>query len=196
MTSAGIKKDTRFWQRMLRLGGYNPGVIDGIEGKNTRAAAERWAEDEERAKEEHGVYDTRSEETLATCLPAAQAVLRQWLKVAQPEAKEYGMEVWLINGTRSYAEQDALYAQGRTAPGAKVTNARGGYSWHNFGLAADMGLFKDGKYIGESPVYSVLGRLARSIPGLEWGGDWKSFYDEPHLQLVKFASTAEARAIF
>lgn len=196
MTISDIKKDTRFWQRLLRLGGYEPGVIDGIEGKNTRAAAERWAAAEAIAKERYGVYDARSEGTLATCLPAAQAVLRQWLKVAQPAAREYGLEVWLINGTRSYAEQDAVYAQGRTAPGAKVTNARGGYSWHNFGLAADMGLFKGGKYIGESPVYAVLGKLARNITGLEWGGDWTSFTDEPHLQLKKFASTAAARAVF
>ena len=196
MTISDIKKDTRFWQRLLRLGGYEPGVIDGIEGKNTRAAAERWAAAEAIAKERYGVYDARSEGTLATCLPSAQAVLRQWLKVAQPAARAQGLEVLLINGTRSFAEQDALYAQGRTALGAKVTNARGGYSWHNFGLAADMGVFRDGKYLGSSPVYAELGKLARNIPGLEWGGDWTSFRDEPHLQMAKFASTAAARAVF
>jgi len=44
----------------------------------------------------------------------------------------------LISGLRTYEEQDALYAQGRTAPGPKVTNAPGGHSNHNFGLAFDM----------------------------------------------------------
>nr|WP_295770097.1 M15 family metallopeptidase [Rhodoferax sp.] len=41
---------------------------------------------------------------------------------------------------RSCAEQDALYAQGRTAPGNKVTNAKSGDSNHNFGIAFDIGV--------------------------------------------------------
>ena len=38
---------------------------------------------------------------------------------------------------RSYQDSDADYAKGRTAPGPKVTDAPGGYSWHNFGMAVD-----------------------------------------------------------
>ena len=47
----------------------------------------------------------------------------------------------MTGGTRTYAEQDALYAQGRTTGGKRVTNARGGYSNHNFGVAGDFGVF-------------------------------------------------------
>ena len=47
-----------------------------------------------------------------------------------------GIRVVLTWGHRSIAEQNRLYAIGRTTPGKKVTNARGGYSWHNFGLGA------------------------------------------------------------
>ncbi|HUI32006.1 MAG TPA: M15 family metallopeptidase [Dysgonamonadaceae bacterium] len=39
---------------------------------------------------------------------------------------------------RSFFEQDKLYAQGRTAPGTIVTNAQGGESFHNYGLAVDI----------------------------------------------------------
>lgn len=47
---------------------------------------------------------------------------------------------------RTFAEQDALYAQGRTKKGAKVTNAKGGQSYHNYGLAVDIVLLvKDAK---------------------------------------------------
>ena len=47
-------------------------------------------------------------------------------------------KVRIAQGLRTFAEQDALYAQGRTKPGAKVTNAKGGQSIHNYGLAVDI----------------------------------------------------------
>lgn len=44
---------------------------------------------------------------------------------------------------RTFAEQDALYAQGRTKPGPKVTDAPGGKSYHNYGLGVDFCLLDD-----------------------------------------------------
>src|SRR5262245_49894508 len=53
-----------------------------------------------------------------------------------------GIAILVTQGLRTWKEQDALYAKGRTAPpiGKKyiVTNAKGGSSWHNFGLAFDI----------------------------------------------------------
>ncbi|MNC30597.1 Peptidoglycan L-alanyl-D-glutamate endopeptidase CwlK precursor [compost metagenome] len=43
-----------------------------------------------------------------------------------------GVPIIITQGYRSKAEQDGLYAQGRTKPGSIVTNARGGYSYHNY----------------------------------------------------------------
>jgi peptidoglycan L-alanyl-D-glutamate endopeptidase CwlK len=43
----------------------------------------------------------------------------------------------VVQGLRSWTEQDALYAMGRTAPGKIVTNVKGGYSYHNYGMAVD-----------------------------------------------------------
>ncbi|WP_318566507.1 M15 family metallopeptidase [Peribacillus simplex] len=52
----------------------------------------------------------------------------------------------ITHGFRLFAEQNALLAQGRTKPGNKVTNARGGQSMHNYGLAIDICLItSDGK---------------------------------------------------
>jgi hypothetical protein len=67
-------------------------------------------------------------------------------------------------------------------PGKIVTKARGGQSWHNFGLAFDVGIFStDGKnYYGESAAYREVGKIGKAL-GLEWGGDW-DFVDEPHFQ--------------
>lgn len=106
--------------------------------------------------------------------------MREFLTIAVPLMAKRGVTVKVISGTRSYDEQDALYAKGRTAPGPRVTNARGGYSNHNFGVAADIGLFKGKDYLEDSPLYSELGPIGESV-GLEWGGRWK-FVDEPHYQ--------------
>lgn len=198
MTIGGIKRDTKFWQRMLKLAGYYTGRIDGLRGVLQEAAEEKWAQEEYAAKQEYGTFDDRSEQNIATLLPSAQRVARRWLKAAKEKAAELGHEVRIIGGTRTYAEQDALYAQGRTKKGAKVTNARGGYSWHNFGLAFDFGVFsEDGKkYYGESPLYKVLGKLATAIPGATWGGTWTNLVDEPHIQLNMFSSIGKARNTF
>ena len=100
--------------------------------------------------------------------------------------------VKIICGTRTYAEQDALYAQGRTAPGPIVTDASAGYSNHNFGIAFDIGIFNGGVYLADSPLYTKVGTLGRA-QGLEWGGEWIVFTDEPHFQLSSDCSLAEQR---
>lgn len=198
MTIGEIKRDTKFWQRMLKLAGYYTGRIDGLRGVLQEAAEEKWAQEEYEAKQEYGSFDDRSEQNIATLLPGAQRVARRWLKAAKEKAAELGHEVRIIGGTRTYAEQDALYAQGRTKKGAKVTNARGGYSWHNFGLAFDFGIFStDCKtYFGESKHYKTLGKLALDIPNTTWGGTWKNPVDEPHIQLNMFSSVGKARSTF
>lgn len=197
MTLDELKKDVRYWQRLLRLGGYYSGKIDGIRGPLQRGAEAAWDAAVERVKCKHGEFDARTEANLATLTPAAQDAARQWMRQALPVAEKLGVQVRIICGTRSYAEQDALYAQGRTHAGTRVTNARGGYSWHNFGLAFDFGLFRaDGSYIGSGEQYGALGALARAVPWLEWGGDWKNFRDMPHVQLALFNSLAAARAEF
>ncbi|WP_442780551.1 M15 family metallopeptidase [Bacillus sp. Au-Bac7] len=53
------------------------------------------------------------------------------------QAHNEGIYVLITDGYLSYAEQDALYAQGRTKPGEIFTNANGGQSKHNFGIVVD-----------------------------------------------------------
>lgn len=90
---------------------------------------------------------------------------------------------------RTFAEQNELFAQGRTKPGAIVTRAKGGQSWHNYGLAVDIVLLVGGKASwdiktdfdkdGRSDWMEVVDIFKRY--GWEWGGDWK-FFDAPHFQ--------------
>ena len=122
--------------------------------------------------------DARSERHIATLLPEVRPLARALVH----KAAGMGIQIRVISGFRTYEEQAALYAQGRTAPGRVVTNARPGYSNHNFGIAFDVGVFEGSRYLGESPKYKAVGALGMDI-GLEWGGSWKTLVDEPHFQL-------------
>lgn len=122
--------------------------------------------------------DARSEKTIATLLPEVQPFARALVH----KAAANGVTIKILSGLRTYDEQNALYAQGRTTPGNKVTNAKGGFSNHNFGIAFDVGVFEGTKYLGESPKYKAVGVLGMEL-GLEWGGNWKTIVDQPHYQL-------------
>lgn len=122
--------------------------------------------------------NARSERMIATLLPHA----RPYARALYFKARDNGIAINIISGTRTYAEQDALYAQGRTTGGEIVTNARGGYSNHNFGIAFDIGVFSGNRYLPESPLYKAVGALGMEL-GLEWGGNWTSIVDQPHFQL-------------
>lgn len=191
MTLNEIQRDTRYWQRLLRLAGYYEGKTDGVVGPLTRAAEAKWIEAATKAREKYGRFDERSEQNIATLVPKAQEVARRWLRAATAHACELGVQVRIIDGNRTYAEQDKLFAKR-----PKVTNARGGQSWHNFGLAFDFGVFRGKEYLGDSPHYKTLGALALSIPGTTWGGTWSKLVDEPHIQLNLYPTTAAARAAF
>lgn len=186
-----LQQDSLYWQRLLRAAGYYNGCIDGIIGISTQLGAERWAEETERYRVEIGIFDERTERIISTLLPEAQKAARQWLKLVRTEADVRGYEVKIICGTRTYAEQDFLYKQ---CP--KVTNARGGQSWHNFGLAWDFGIFQEGKYFGDHSLYAFLGEFYRQIDGLEWGGSWPCLRDTPHLQWSKGRRISEVRQRF
>ena len=107
---------------------------------------------------------------------------------------------------RTFAEQNILYAQGRTSSGKIVTNAKGGQSAHNFGFAVDIVLLKDADNNGTFETASWETNVdfdgdgiadwqevvkIFKLHGWEWGGDWK-FTDLPHFQKLCGISLAEA----
>jgi peptidoglycan L-alanyl-D-glutamate endopeptidase CwlK len=121
-----------------------------------------------------------SEKRLKKLHPALVTAIR---KVEQHLASR-GITIEVVQGLRSFEEQNVLFAKGRTAPGEIVTQARGGESNHNYGLAADLCPFEDGKPNWKAPIetWVTIGRAAEAN-GLKWGGSWKKFVDKPHVQL-------------
>jgi peptidoglycan LD-endopeptidase CwlK len=96
----------------------------------------------------------------------------------------------VTQGLRTWEEQDALYAKGRSvAPLGKkyfVTMAKGGQSYHNFGLAFDIVVLDSVGKADWDPSHAGWKEAAvvgKSL-GLEWGGDWKTFKDLPHFQYI------------
>ena len=114
------------------------------------------------------LVDSRSEKYIATLLPEVQPIARALVQ----KAGQNGIRIKVISGLRTYTEQDELYAQGRTTTGPKVTNARGGHSNHNFGIAFDIGVFEGTKYLGESQN-TKLSAYLEWIWGLSGAGTGK-----------------------
>lgn len=169
-------------EKLIRSVQQELGVeVDGKAGPQTWAAiAKRLIPDQVPSLVSTAVtgIDARSKKTIETLLPEVQPYAVALIQ----KAALNGIQIKVISGLRTYAEQDALYAKGRTVDGPKVSNAKGGQSNHNFGIAFDIGIFEGSDYLGSSPKYKAVGALGMDL-GLDWGGNWKSFKDAPHFQL-------------
>jgi len=107
------------------------------------------------------------------------------------KCKESGLNVLITSTVRDDEYQSTLYAQGRTKPGSIVTNSSV-VGPHGYGLAFDFCQNVKGNEYPASFMKSA-GAIGKSL-GLEWGGDWKSFPDTPHLQYVQGLTTSQIRA--
>ena len=185
-------EDVIFLQRFLKCCAFYNGKIDGSWGSETDTAVARFDAESAAIAAELGTFDIASERFVRTLQPKAQREARAFLtRVLQAD-----IAARILSGTRTYAEQNVLFRKGRfgdTSP--IVTKARGGHSNHNFGIAWDIGIFKNGKYLGSSPLYAKAASVGR-VPGIEWGGDWTSFVDEPHYQLATGVTLAVVRTSF
>lgn len=128
---------------------------------------------------------------LLTGAPAGQAYLYPPFKAKVEQllinCAARGYVFFVSSGCRTVAEQDALYAQGRTKPGKVVTNAKGGQSAHQYRIACDLTHDADNNASNglqpawDDAAYLVLAEEAVKL-GLESGARWK-FADKPHVQL-------------
>lgn len=102
------------------------------------------------------------------------------------QCKANGIDIIITQTLRTKTEQDGLYAQGRTAPGNIVTNAKYPWSLHCWGVAFDFVPVVAGKAVwNDMSLFDRVGRIGEAL-GLEWGGRWTSIVDRPHFQLRGF----------
>lgn len=127
--------------------------------------------------------------------PRLQEKVYQLIDLCQ----QNGITIGISECYRTVAEQDALYAKGRTAAGSIVTNCKGTayksmHQWYiafDFYLIMDVdgdGKTNDDSFNDSTGLFEKVGALGQSI-GLEWGGSWKSIKDKPHFQLPDWGST-------
>ncbi|HLW53255.1 MAG TPA: M15 family metallopeptidase [Candidatus Angelobacter sp.] len=129
--------------------------------------------------------DSISETRLQTVFPLLADKIRQ----LADEMAGNSIDIRVVQALRTVAEQDALFAQGRTAPGSIVTKVRGGFSYHNFGLAVDCVPSQFGPdqpfnpdWNSSHPTWKTMEQCGQDL-GLISGSAWRTFPDAPHFQL-------------
>lgn len=130
--------------------------------------------------------DSVSEARLQSIYPPLADKLRQMAGMLEQE----GIAIRVVQALRTWAEQDDLYAQGRTKAGSIVTNCPGGKSYHNFGLAVDCVPSTQGPgqpftpdWNNQHPTWQRMVAVGTSL-GLDSGATWRTFKDYPHFQLT------------
>lgn len=140
----------------------------------------------------------RNEKKVVQLHPKIQCDVRNFINSAE---KELGIQLIIVQGLRTFAEQDKLYSQGRTSPGKIVTKVKGGQSMHNYGVAIDVfPLHADGKLHMEKDRENIE-MLKKVAPiakryGFSWGGDWKKFVDNPHFEKPFGKRISELRQLY
>jgi len=182
-------------QSKLASTGYNPGDLDGWFGPNTTNATKRFQRDHRLPQV--GIIIPRTREKLFNPTaredfkvrpssnnlnfldPYVSLLAKRFIDLS----KANNLDIIINVAFRSWDDQDKLYAAGRTMPGKIVTNARGGDSYHNWGLAFDATPLENGMPSNDINTFKKMGKLGEQV-GLEWGGSFKSIVDYPHFQVT------------
>lgn len=108
--------------------------------------------------------------------------------------KAEGIDVLITSTYRDAESQNELYAQGRTKPGKKVTNAKAGQSYHNWRVAFDFVPIINGKaQWNDAELFTKCGEIAEDV-GLEWAGRWVKFKELAHCQYTGGLKLADFQA--
>ena len=122
--------------------------------------------------------------------PHTEQLCRQFIKVCA----DNGIDILITSTFRDMESQNCLYAQGRTLPGKKVTNAKAGQSFHNYRCAFDFVPLVHGKaQWNDIALFTKCGQIAESL-GLEWAGNWKTFKEYAHCQYTAGLTLAQLQA--
>ena len=124
--------------------------------------------------------------------------VRQRAQAFVDACKQAGIDILITSTFRDLESQAALYAQGRTMPGKRVTNAKPGQSYHNWRVAFDVVPLRDGKPVwsttgADGKLWEQIGKLGEAV-GLEWAGRWTRFREFAHFQFTGGLTLAQLAA--
>jgi peptidoglycan L-alanyl-D-glutamate endopeptidase CwlK len=134
--------------------------------------------------------DERTKKNIETLVPELQSKAKTFIDRVK---KETGKNLTIVMGIRTPEEQDRLYCKGKPkdkyclskklpTQGNIVTYKKGGESNHNFGKAFDVYFNENGVVNVKKEITSDVVNIGKQL-GLEWGGDFRNFHDDPHFQL-------------
>jgi len=213
-----LRQDVELVQHLLKEQAYYKGRVDGICGSHTLAAIRSFQS--KFLSRPDGLIDVGGRtwhHLIASTAVTVKPVLLQWTgdSARWPEEKKIlsmhpqlrpkvqkvlsalkdrGFQPKVFYGWRSVVVQLKIYAQGHTKVKFSFHNAQKPDGTPN-SYAADI---VDKRYGWEpgaktSGFWKALGEEAKK-QGLHWGGDWTSFPDEAHVQLVANSQLAHVKA--
>lgn len=223
-------------QAQLNKLGFGPLPVDDLPGSKTTEAVKKFQASKNLKAD--GIVGPKTLQLLFAAANPATIVVAvhsaptgyqdkptlQRIQLLHPKLRADGLNIYneicrVLNGRstvrftyslRTFAEQTAIYNQGRTTKGPIVTNAKAGQSYHNFGLAIDIALLidKDGNGTYDEVKWDTVGdydgdkvsdwmeivRVFKAY-GWTWGADWdndgvtkaqgdrdEGLVDAPHFQ--------------
>jgi peptidoglycan L-alanyl-D-glutamate endopeptidase CwlK len=123
-------------------------------------------------------YDQTNIQKIAQLHPIAKEIATIFFD----RLSKINLDFLITDAYRSIEEQNQLYSKGRTSKGKIVTQIKGGYSYHNYGLAFDIVPVSNGKLNYDDQNSYILAAQAAETLGLEWGGNQKKSTGTPHFQ--------------
>lgn len=194
-------------QGKLNSVNFNSGVPDGIYGAKTSDAVKRFQAVS--GLKINGIFGPRTRQQLFnpnsipdySKMPSSKSLtaLNSYVAILAQNfinlCRQNNIIVSIIVSFRSWYEQDILYQKGRTTTGSVVTDAQGGDSYHNWGLAFDAAPVQNGVINwNDIATFNSMGQLGEQV-GLEWGGNWTTYkialVDLPHYQYTYGLSTED-----
>jgi len=117
--------------------------------------------------------------------PLIREEVKQLVELINTKILTSNVKMLVTQGLRTFDEQNALY---KKRP--KVTNAYGGQSMHNYGLAFDFCLVQGGKTIWDTAKDFDNDKVSDWMEvvkvfedaGYTWGGKFRSISDKPHFE--------------
>lgn len=179
-------------QKKLQIEGVYSGQLDGIFGISTIQSTQEYQKKQNlypsgdiTPRTRHKLFNPNSKNEfyassshLNSLHPFVKMLAKEFLELT----KANGLDVRIYSVFRSWSEQDQLFSLGRWKLGKKVTNARGGESYHNWGLAFDAAPYVNNSIPwGNIKKFKQMGYIGEKL-GLSWGGHFTSIVDYPHFE--------------